>query len=426
MAGSLSYGFRSQNDDLLPLTSNTGLFDPPLSPLAADKLDGWVDIVNASYRVTAEPIENVTLAGRARYYDFSDRSRRLAIEDPVIADSLVAGDPRKNLRFSYGKETVGAGIGWRPLERLRGGIDYDWLRWHRENRETRNSDENTIRASLDATPLDWLIFGAAYTHAIRDPGSYEAKVIERSFTEGPSVEGATFDLLRKYDLAHRQRDAVSLSAQASPWQSLAAGATFELGADDYDRSVYGLLDDDTLSYSFDLTCSPSERATVFANYTREEYRYNQRSRFRPLENVGDVQRAVENTANDWRVRGHDSVDTVGVGGTLSIVPGRVDADLAYNFSFGIGRLKSGSAPGGDVSGEAEDYPNVKNRLHQVTLTFVCQLTEEVEARLGYAFERYTESDFATDEIAPSMTAVDPGSGLSAFLGARAPDYTAHI
>ncbi len=426
MAGSFSYGFRSQNDDLLPLTSNTALFDPPLSPLAADKLDGWVDIINASYRITAEPVENVTLAGRARYYDFGDRSRRLAIDDPVIGDSLAAGDPRRDSRFSYSKESLGGGVVWRPVRQLRGGIDYDWVRWHRENREIKNSDENTVRTSLDTEPLDWLSLGAAYTHAIRDPGSYEAKVVERSFTEGPSIEGATFALLRKYDLAHRERDAVSVSLRASPWQRLAAGAAFELGADDYDRSVYGLLDDDTLSYSFDLTFAPSQRATVFANYTREEYRYNQRSRFRPLENAGDVQRVVENTANDWHVRGHDSVDTVGVGGTLSVVPGKVDADLAYNFSFGIGRLKGGSAPGGDLSGEAEDYPNVKNRLHQVTLTLVCKLREDVEARLGYAFERYTESDFATDEIAPSMTAVDPGSALSAFLGARAPGYTAHI
>lgn len=426
MAGSFSYGFRSQNDNLLPLTSNTALFDPPLSPLAANKLDGWVDIINASYRITAEPIENVTLAGRARYYDFGDRSRRLAIADPVIADSLVAGDPRKDPRFSYSKESLGAGVSWRPLRQVRGGIDYDWVRWHRENREVKNSDENTVRTSLGATPLAWLTLAAAYTHAIRDPGSYEAGAVERSFTEGPSIEGAVFGLLRKYDLAHRQRDAVSVSLQASPWQRLAAGAAFELGADDYDRSVYGLLDDDTLSYSFDLTYSLSQRATLFADYTREEYRYNQRSRFRPLENVGDVQRAIDDTANDWRVRGHDSVDTVSVGATFNIVPNKLDVDLGYNFSFGIGRLKAGSVAGGELSGEAEDYPNVKNRLHQATLTLVCRLREDLKARLGYAFERYTESDFATDEIAPSMTAVDPGARLSAFLGARAPDYTAHI
>ncbi len=426
MRGNVSYGFRSQNDDLLPVTSNSALFDPPISPLSRGKLDGWVDIINTTFRITSKPVEDVTLSARARYYDFADRSRRLEIKTPVIADSLVAGSSRKDLRFSYSKQTLGAGLAWKPLRRLSGAIDYDWVRWHRQNRETRNTDENTIRTSLDTTPLDWLLLRAAYTHAIRDPGSYEAKVVERSFTNGPAVEGATFTLLRKFDLAHRQRDAVSVAAQASPWASLALAATFELGADDYDRSSYGLLDDDSLSYSLDLTYALSDRTTFFVNYTREEYRYNQRSRFRPLANEDDLLFVVENSANDWRVRGHDTVDTVGLGGTLSIIPGKLDADISYNFSFGIGRLKGSGAAGGNPAGEAEDYPNVKNRLHQLTLTLLYQLRENVEARVGYAFERFTETDFATDSITPSMALVDPGSALSAFLGSRALNYTAHI
>jgi MtrB/PioB family decaheme-associated outer membrane protein len=420
----LRYGWLFQDEDFLPFTTNQALVGVPRLP--GSSLDGDFRTTVADVSVTSRALDPVTVTTRYRFYDLDNRSRSLVFGDYVEADTQLAGVARRNLLYSYDRQTASTALGWRIRQRAALGLTYGWERLHREHREVRTTDEHRAGPSLDLTPWAWLLLRAAYEHGIRTTSGYDPSAPTASFPSGDPVERPRLQLLRKFDEAHRQRDQVDLLAQVSPVEQITLAGAFVLGADDFDRSKYGLLDDDHQSYSLDLSWTPVSRLSLGTGYTREVYRYRMGSRYRPTVLVDGRQRGVDDPANDWRTRGRDTVETVGARLQAALIPERLTFDLSYSWSAAVGRLHASSAPGGDPAGDAVDLPNVKNRLQQVATGLGYRVGGGFWARLGYAFEKYEETDFAQDVMRPYMGGVDPGARESAFLGVRVPGYVAHI
>jgi hypothetical protein len=104
----------------------------------------------------------------------------------------------------------------------------------------------------------------------------------------------------------------------------------------------------------------------------------------------------------------------------------LELSLDYSIADAFGRLEAGGA-----NPNASDFPNVKNRFQQLEAVFYYHLLENVTLQVGYRFERYDETDFATtsivggDDIQPFMGNIDSGATTSTFLGAFIPNYMAH-
>ena len=408
LTGTVAYGWMLQDDTFQPATINAAV---PVAPLPRASIDGTIQTLLANVLLSAHPHEAVTVNARYHLYDLDNRSRSLMFANYVIADA-VGGVPRRSLPYAYSRQTAGADVIVRPLSAASLKVSYQWERWHREHREVRNSDEHRVGPSVDLTPVKGVLLRAGYTHAERDPQEYDALAAR------DSASPAFFNpLLRKYDEAKRVRDRATTLATITPHQRVSLTGTFAVAADDFPQSSFGLLDDNNLSYSFELAGAPVERLRVYGDYTREEHRFTQRVGLGPL------------GKSDFRGRGHDTVDTWGTGVQATLLPEKVDVDLNYSFSFGVGRLRSGSSTEGV---EATDFPNVDTKLHQLSAICSYKVTKQLTARLGYAFERYETNDFASQSLQPFMPSSDGPKGSiyppSLFLGARNPDgdYNAHV
>ncbi len=408
LTGTFAYGWMLQDDAFRPATINSAV---PAAPLPRGSLDGTIQTVLADALLTTRPHDAVTMTARYHLYDLDNRSRSLTFDNYVVADATL-GVLRRSLPYAYSRQTAGADVVVRPFSLGSVKVAYDWSRWHREHREVRNSDEHRVGPSLDLTPVKGLLLRAGYTRASRDPKDYDALAARESGSP------ALFNpLLRKFDEAKRVRDQASTLATVTPHERVSFTGTFAVSADDFTRSSYGLLDDDTLSYSFALAGVPVERLTLYGDYTREDHRFNQRVGLGPLGKA------------DFRGRGHDTVDTWGAGAQAALVPDKVDVDVNYSLSLGVGRLRASSTTDGV---EAEDFPNVDTRLHQLSVLCNYRLAKPLTVRFGYAFERFETNDFASEVMEPFMVSSDgPKDSTrppSLFLGARTPDgtYSAHI
>ncbi|MBI3325840.1 MAG: MtrB/PioB family outer membrane beta-barrel protein, partial [Nitrospinae bacterium] len=166
---------------------------------------------------------------------------------------------------------------------------------------------------------------------------------------------------------------------------------------------------------------------------REEFDARQRSRYREPPAAGQPPLALDNPTFDWVAKNNDVVDTVGAGIDVVLIPKKLDGRLAWNFSTASGKLRafnpvapSGGTAAQNTSARTFDFPEIKDRLHQLEASLKYHVTPASFIRFRYIFEKFDITDFRTDDIQPFMGTVDTATGTSIFLGAQVRDYTAHI
>jgi MtrB/PioB family decaheme-associated outer membrane protein len=419
LTGTISYGWMFQDDDFLPFTINRAVTAPVLP---AQDLNGELNPFMMNFMLTSRPLNKLTLTGRYRFYDLNNDGRSLLFSDYVVTDFGLAGLARRNLLYTYSTQNTGLETTYRLTSWGALKFGWEWEKWVRKFREVRNSDEHRFGPSFDITATDWLLLRTSYTRSQRDAHDYNPLAVLASFPEGEAVQNARLITLRKFDQATRERDGVEFLAQFTPFDTLSFATSFSFGNDDFSRSEFGLLRDTYISPAVDVVYNPIPRLSLFANYTWEQYEYRQRSRERSV--VGFI--AVDDPANNWTAKGRDTINTIGAGAMLTLVPRKLEFSLDYGISGAFGRLEAGGA-----NPNAADFPNVKNRFQQLEAVFHYHLRENITVRVGYRFERYDETDFATtsivggDNIQPFMGDIDTGATTSTFLGAFVPNYTAH-
>jgi hypothetical protein len=116
----------------------------------------------------------------------------------------------------------------------------------------------------------------------------------------------------------------------------------------------------------------------------------------------------------------DKITTIGLGLTHKKIFKNTDLSLEYNYSNA--KTEIGASNGGsDVfTIPAQDLPDLKSKLHRVSLRLDYAYKEDLTYRFMYAYERLRTDDFALD-----------GVGLDSFndvLGVNesSPDYDAHV
>jgi MtrB/PioB family decaheme-associated outer membrane protein len=493
ITGKFSYGWRLQDDPFVQHTINpVQLALTPGSPgnpcpgittstclkLPASSLDADIRTTLVTLNVSSRPfVLPLTLYGGYRYFDYDDQTQELEFNSHVVRDlGAIVVDTRVNAPFSYSKHNANVGAGYQLLSNLNLKLGYEWERWDRnpDHREVELSDEHTLKLSGDYSPLDWLLLRAAYRRGWRtvdkyNPQAHEAHVVT-------DFEGEDFNLLankqgqsplgRKFDEADRTRDRVELLASISPLESLNFTVTYSLLHDDFDKSrdvtpgfspndlsPLGLNESTGWSISGDLAYSPFKWLSFFANYTREEFRYDQLSRSRPVitltpgapiaagcapgSTAGTV--ACDFPDFDWRSVNTDLIDTYGVGADATLIPNRLNFKLTWSFSdadtiirsFNPVKPFSGQVGTTTIAAQkntatASNLPTDNTNLHTLIAALRYKLTKNWSLKGEYRWEQFRETNFQTDTIV--LTGLN---GLPAttdvFLGAKfVQDYDAHI
>ena len=412
-------GWMRQNDPFLPFTINTALTGVPSLP--ANSLTGEKQTLAMNYTLTNHYFPAWSFTARYRSYDYNNHTPSFIFDGYVRTDASLVTTARRNLPYAYHRQTLGVDASWEFRKGSFVKFLYDWEGFSRDYRDVEKSSEHTAGVSWDFNPQKWFLLRTSYKHSERDPKHYEPNEESFPFGEGVGVLGQLHEL-RKFDEAARSRDRLDALLQLTFTDTVAASAFFGTSQDDYKDSLYGLLKDINYNFGFDFTYSPRPEISLFAEYTREKYKYSQRSRQRTPTN--------DSTNNDWFSDMRDRIDTWAVGVDGSVFDNRIVLESFYSLSAAKGSIRTlalgSSALPGFLVTTAQDYPDTSNRFHQLVSSVKVRLPKHFWPKFEYRFEKYGRVDFQTDRLDPYMVPLDPSTNTSIFLGADVPGYKVHI
>jgi MtrB/PioB family decaheme-associated outer membrane protein len=435
LSGTVAYSLLRQDETFLLNTVNRAIPQTNRDDAGASSPDAKHDIVLANFLATSRPIQDVTATARYRYFKHENKNPRRTFSTSVPEGLGV--QTHTTLQEGFRKQNAGLDLGWRVIRELSLKGGYEFEHWNRGDREVTATDEHIGKFAADVTPVDWFLGRVTYRHGDRTVDNYQGVPIE-------------LPQLRKFDEADRRQDRVDLFLELSPWDTLTPSLNFGYARDDFHRSAYGLKKSDYWSAGGSLGWSPVVWLTLSADYAYEQYKYRQQSRYRPFLTAPAPGQPpscsgppagggpLDCPENDWDSRSKDEFHTVGLSAGFDLGPKKFTISLGYALTFGRTTIRSdnlgrptvgttGSAAG-VVTATALDFDQVRNVLHTFRFVARYQLTKSLSARLGYAYERYTEKDLARDPLSPFVGTLDTSNAgiQSVFLGATQPNYEAHI
>ncbi len=423
--GTVSYGWRLQDDRFLPFTINSAISQPRIS---ATNLGGDVRplMVNATF--VNRYVDRLDLKAYYRLYDYDNRSKRVSLPDGYIKlDSGAAVSPGLvTFPYAYSKQNIGMDAGYNFTQWLSGKLSYGWERMHRERREVLTSDEFSVGPTFDIKPSPWVLFRTSYRHYWRDAPAYDAgrQVVIETLETPEEIREARLEALRKFDEAARHRDKVSLFAQYTLWEQLTFHGGFDITSDRYPHSEIGIQNDFDYSPSVGFIYSPLEWLKLFGNYNWERFDWKMKA----MQRSAVTQTPETDPARVWFSRGRDQIHTVSLGSDVDIIRNLLGFRVQYGFSDGRSAVRaSGSTCAGCTL--ATNYPTIRNQWHEVLARFEYQVHKNVRVNLGYYFNHASESDFGVDIMKPWMGDVDTGANVqrSIFLGDKVKGpFTAHV
>ena len=427
----LSYGIQKQDDPFLPLTSNQKILAlAGLEKLPDDSLEGEVRTLNAQATWNFRPLDNLVLNIKGRHHDTDNRTKRLTFLRQVPYDGSISPTvptaftnptrTRRSLAVDYLKTNIGGDVTYTIVKPLSVKLAYDHEITKRRFREAGKVKEDTYTASINAGPIAGFTLRPSVLFAERHPKGYHAEqVAHETYPLGEGTALGQIEDLRKTDEAGRRRKRATVRAQWEGIDSLSMGIDYGHTRDDH-HSEYGVTDQNSTYASFDVNFHPTERVTFFADYTWEEMVSNSRSRYRAT--------GYDDAAQDWKTKLKDTINTINVGGDFGLVPDKLDFDAAYTMAFAKGLQESLNVNPPQGSGSQVnsalvwDLPATHTRQHRLNTALRYRLAKNVKARLGYAYERYSEVDWSQD----SLDVYQSQWNSSVFLGASQPGYNAHM
>ena len=386
--GQLSFGKLSQNASLLPYTVNPNLATDPL-PL--NSADASIDTLNVNLRVTTSPWSRVTFEGELRFNDFDNKT---SVNDYnyVTTDSALSLVPAVNPAYDYQRRTLKFRAEYRLPggTKLSAGVENKNIERSRQDRKETRTNRLWLRArsrlgSVGQLTLDLFVDD-------RDGTDYQ--VVDKPLaTENP--------LMRKYNMADRQRQGVRLRGSLYAWRRADFGLQLEAGSDDYQNSAIGLTDDEYLRIGADFSFQIGETASVYASIHREEINTSQSN-------------SQSFSEPDWSALTNDTFNMATLGLNYPGLFSVVDASLEYGWSESIG--ESGS----DTSGLPNSFPDLRSQRSNLNLSLSYPYSDSLSLRFDYMFESLDSDDWSLDGVGP-----DTIPNLLA-LGANAWNYDANV
>lgn len=385
-------GRATQDDPFLPYTTN------PLvatDPLPRSSLDGQVDITHLNLQLNGDLGAQVAwlegLSGRLnyRYYE-RDNETAPGTFEAVESDTFPAG-PETSVAYGYrqqkltlvGEYDLGRRLWPGHHLRLSGGWDRD--EWDRSFQEASESTEDRGWVQLRASPLAWLSLMARYGAANRDTDPYLA-IADAEAPQNP--------LLRKFNLADRERDFWEVGLDFTLPGSLTVALAGFGRKDDYVNSPIGLTGSRDSGGTADLSWAASEHVALFAAYGRQEIE----SRQAGSESFGTP---------DWLAEFDDRFETASIGVRLDRLRERWNIRFDYFYSDGRSDIEV-------QRGSAESFPPLRTLTHGPSLEAEFRASEALDVIGSFRYEHYDADDWALDGVGPATLPSVLASGANAY------------
>jgi MtrB/PioB family decaheme-associated outer membrane protein len=407
-----AWGKMRQNDSLVPFTTNTAILSPSLPQ---NEVDAAVNTTLYQVLLTSKPLSLVRLKAKFRYFEYDNKTQQINFPSFVDADSnLVVPDAPGaasivNLPASYDKTAAGMDLGFDLLKNTRLTVGSKFERTRRENREVNRQDDRVFKGSIDTTHFSWVTLGASYERTDRDIKEYDFDVYLRSGIDLAQLPG-----LRKYDQADMVRDRVEISATLYPLDSLVLRGSAIYGADDFNESPFGLLEDRHYIFSLDADYSITDRVILQSFFIHENYKNRQKDR-------GEIPGPPPADA-DWFSRSEDIINTVGAEVQVKLIPSILDLHVTYSLSDMDGNIDF-FTPDASIA----DFPNADDaRLQILGAKLNYRAIKHWLLTFGYLWEKFDYSDFNTEEFTNVPLDVDGNFNGAYLMGTLPGSYSVHI
>lgn len=439
-SANISYGWIIQEEPFVPYTMNSAIssvagFDVTnTANLPKGDLGGDVRTLAQNYVLTSKPIEPLRLTAKYRYYNYDNNSDQIHFPGyAAFGESYwrtMKNDkkaPVENEPLSYTRQNIDLSADYHIIKPLTLLLEGGWEIWDREKLRIDSTKESNIGGGLIYKLSKIASLKGGYKYAHRTVDGYKTG----NTASNPEAVG-----LVNYDWAERNRDKADLRFQVSPVNSVSLGLSGQYLNDKYaEDERFGLKRSKAITGNFDVAYAPSNVVTVYANYGNEYRRSEIQSGAKDdtFNSAGTLDDAFTsdnfNPFNYWNTNIKEKTDTVGIGLTIQIVPDRLILDTNYNFSHSKMDFDNYN-PNGKVklaNAEAQDWPNVVNRLHEFKIDLSYSVAKNLKAGLRYMYEKYDLDDFAWDDMKTYMAGLSSeNSTRFLFTDATYNGYEAHV
>lgn len=378
--GEVTLGRMTQDEAFLPATTNTSL---PTITLPRASLNGQVDTVNANFKVVSAPIDKLRLNAA---YTYSDRNNKTpqSTYQWVSTDTFprLSTDPtvttRTNQPYSFTRNLVNLSADYRlpKYAKLAAGYDYD--NYKRPLQDIDKTSEQTLWGKVTAKAdkyADWMF---KFAHAKRDVSAFQPNA---------EIYPPQNVLMRKYNMADRDRNTVGFHTGITPVERLSLGVGIDYAKDNYSKSLVGLLDGVQSDVNGDASLVLTDKATMTLFINHEDIKSSQGG-MQDASNVPPIQ--------DWHARNHDTTDTAGLGVKYNVNE-KLDLGADYSASRSTGRVSVSTFLGGHVD---QPFPDLTTKLDTVKIYGIYKLKPAVALHAAYWYERYNSTDWTLDGVTP--------------------------
>ena len=402
LTGVASMGRMTQNQQFQPYWTGGSTADLP-----TDSLDGEVWLVNGQLKLSSRPTAKLRLNANLRYDERDNQTPIVQSFNYVILDSgTVAADPVENNPYSYKKSLfdINANYRFNAISSLRGGYKHSTMERSQFDAGREDTDEDTLFGKFKIKP-----------HAVVDLELY-GEVSGRDGSEF-NQQGYQDPLMRKYNLADRDRTKVGGLVNIMATDKLFIGARADYSEDDYTETEIGLTEASQPTVTVDFTYTPVSNLTTYGYYTWENIQSSQNGTG-STGGTGPGSGGAA-TTESWQADFDDTFDTIGIGGKWTGL-GKWDlgADLVYSKAVGHIDMKTS-----DTAVTVSQFPDNLSEMVSIKLYTDYHYSKQLVCKLGYWYEEYIADDWAVDDLQPYDDTV---VGNTLLLGQETMDYEVRV
>ncbi len=387
-SGRAAIGRGRQDDAFVPYSINPD-FDDLLLPRVS--LNGKIDssTLNLAARVTARLSRKLKLSARIKIDERDNRSP-VNFYTPVITD-LVARPQTANRPYSFKRNRYSMEFDYHANHsmRLRAGIKH--MDHERTLQSVRETEESTWWGELNISHWATAQLRFRLERSERDISPYRT-------VNDPGLQENI--LMRKFNLAKRDRDRAVIELDLSPTERLSASLSYFVSQDDYEQSVLGLLDGEERSLSLDLGLAINRNISMHAFISRDDF-------------DAEISGAISANSTPWLATTRDRFTTFGAGlnGKIS---DKLEIGIDYVSSDARGRIATDSG-----AGEAP-FPALETELRNARVRLSYRVNRQWRWTLFAEHENYASKDWQIDGLG--------NDGISAILtlGAQSPHYSVTV
>jgi MtrB/PioB family decaheme-associated outer membrane protein len=413
--GALTFTQMSQNDPLIPWTINPVIQTPAvfaafpnLAAVPRATAEAKVNGLNAVLNFTTRPNRFYGITARYRYNSHVNKTPTFNGTEYVRFDAVPEETGGFSEQFNIVENLAELNANFNVLRYTTLRVGYGYDSFDRTGRSFSNMTDHTIRTSLDTVGNQWVTIRALYEFTDRKGSGFSEDAIE---------DGGLQPGLRFYDEADRTRHRGTLLFDVTPTSLVDLTFSLAAGSDTYSGPghEFGLLDSDVQSYNVGINFYPSNVVSFGANYGRDHFDSNQKSR--NANPPPDPQ--FTDPSRDWMLKNTENVNNFNLYADLPKLARKTTARVTYDFMDSDNafvhsgpRILSLAA-----AGQFIPLPNVTNSWHRLATDVQYFFVPRIGVGVDYWYERFNVRDFDTIDI-PGQ----PGTPRIDYLGEISTGY----